>query len=323
MMKRAVAIVGVAIIVVYLLGWPHGSPKPVFSAGANAIWLAHAWVGESHTEDEYASLRKMLARSRISEAYFHAGPLLADGGIDPDRLRHAADLIAAFKASPGILLYAWLGQVEAKGGGPLDLSKALVRRKILRTAERLLALGFAGIHYDLEPIYSGDRDFLSLLAATHQLTRSRHARLSVAACRPEPCAGIEWVARWFARFPGYWRRPYYLEVAGLVDEVAVMTYDAAIPLPNLYSSLISSTVTWSIHHGVRELRIGIPTYDEVTIGHLPYVENVGNALRGLKEGTARLNKGERDRVGTAIYAEWTTSPREWRIYRQDWLNAAE
>jgi len=108
---------------------------------------------------------------------------------------------------PGIRIQAYLGQVEAKGGGTLDLSSTEVRDSIVKTAEAFLDLNFDGIHYDIEPIYSGDEDYLSLLEATHTMTRERGALLSVAVAKPEPIAGMAALAEMVANNPGYWTGP--------------------------------------------------------------------------------------------------------------------
>jgi hypothetical protein len=322
------AVLGLAAVLFIVVIWEEvafrvRSPN-VCSQGCNAIWVRHCWLDQPHAATEYRALARKLAAMRISDAYVHAGPLNADGTVSPRRIRYAKDLLDGMKKiSPGLRIQAWLGQVECGGGGPLKLSSAAVRKGIVRTCERLLELGFDGIHVDIEPIWSGNRDFIRLLRQIHTLTRSRHAVLSVAAYKPERVRGIGWAAGVIARNPGYWTREYFLEVAGEVDQVAVMCYDTATPLPSLYGRSIAWMVRWSVGHGVDNLIVGVPTYDNRTASHYPYVENITNALRGVKRGVAALDEEDRKHVGVGIFAEWTTSGSEWETYRSMWLNVGD
>ncbi|MGE5549618.1 MAG: hypothetical protein ACM3ZC_03695 [Bacteroidota bacterium] len=320
MRKKRLFIIILAAIPAAFLIW---SEVPVLlraddirSTGHNAIWLRHAWIGEPHAASAYDSLAARLKAMEIADAYFHAGPLRADGTVDPARYENAAFLLAALRERmPEAHLYAWLGQVEARAGGPLDLSSAAVRENIVQTAGLFLKLGFDGIHYDIEPIHSGNLDFLRLLAATRKLTKRGHGLLSVAVNRPEPFPGVEFVARHAATYPGYWRRDYYLTVAGHADQIAVMTYDSGLYLPGLYSRLVAFITRWSVEKGVRDLRIGIPTYDDYTWSHFPPAENIRSGLRGFKLGLAGASQPLDCTVGAAIYAEWTTEEEEWRAFR--------
>lgn len=91
---------------------------------------------------------------------------------------------------------------------------------------------------------------------------------------------------------------------------AVMTYDTALPIPWLYGWLVSWTVRWRARQGLDDVLVGVPTYDDLTPGHLPCVENLPNSVRGLRCGLAGLEPGDRAKVGAAVYAEWTTLPQE-------------
>ncbi len=74
-----------------------------------------------------------------------------------------------------------------------------------------------------------------------------------------------------------------------------------------------------MNNGVKDLRLGIPTYDGKFPGHLPWVETTATAIHGLKLGLAGLKPEERARVGAAIYAEWTTSESEEETYLRQWI----
>lgn len=293
----------------------------VHSSADNAIWLRHQWMSEKHTDAQYRRLVNRLHHMRIRDVYFHAGPLGGNGSIPQKNLDGSAAFISRMKRiDPAIRLQPWLGQVaEFGGGGPLDLRSPKVRAEIVRTASRFLDVGADGFHIDLEPIYSGDRDYIDLLHGLHNLTRSRGALLSVAAYTPEPVAGMGWVAGLVAKCPGYWKPAYFLAVAREVDQVAVMCYDSGIPLPGLYGRSIAWVTRWSIRNGVDRLYVGIPTYEAGSYAHFTWSENLANSLHGLRLGVAGLSKADRAKVGAAIFAEWTTSPAEERAFCTDWI----
>ena len=82
--------------------------------------------------------------------------------------------MAAGAGRPANALWArhqWAGQAHA-GGGPLDLCDPRTRSRVLDPDRALLRLGFAGVHYDIEPVHPGDRDFPDLLTRPHEPTRA-------------------------------------------------------------------------------------------------------------------------------------------------------
>jgi hypothetical protein len=62
--------------------------------------------------------------------------------------------------------------------------------------------------------------------------------------------------------------------------------------------------------------IGVPTYEE---GHHLSGENLRTAIRGARRGLGDLGRPPSRSGGLAIFAEWTTTPREWKIWHDDWL----
>lgn len=79
----------------------------------------------------------------------------------------------------------------------------------------------------------------------------------------------------------------------------------------MHKNLISWIVRWTGHNISTDIFIGVPSYDELTGSHFPCVENVSNALDGIKQG---LVFAKRKDLGAAIYADWTTSEEEIDIY---------
>jgi hypothetical protein len=281
-------------------------------------------VGEAHTPAEYGRLAEMLLTNQISDAYFHVGPLDGDGAIPPERYLHAPELLAALhRAAPYVHLQAYVGQLLVSAGGPLDLRSGTVRNRVLATARALLDLGFDGIHYDVEPLAPFDGEFLDLLRRTRDLTRAHRAVLSAAIQKVEPLRGAAQMLNAGLAPVGHRRlfttRAFLLAVAEQVDQVAVMVYDT--PLPT--ATVIGAVYAWETAEVLdligdhTTVFIGVPTYEEG-----PHItgEDLRTAIRGARRGIAQLRSRPSSPYGLALFAEWTTSGREWAIWRDDWLS---
>jgi hypothetical protein len=302
---------------------PVSAPEP---GGPNAIWAAHKWVGDAHGDEVYDRFAADLLRHRITDIYVHAGPLTGEGLVPQAKHPNARALIAALRQrAPTIRLHAWIGQVERRGGGPLDLTNAGTRANIVRTAGDFIGLGFDGIHYNIEPIHSGDPDLLALLDETAPVTRARGKLLSMATDELSPLPGLEYVARLFFRQAGLWRAPYYRAVAARTDQLAVMMYDTAMPFDWLYGTIVAWE-TWRLRDIVgpeTTLFIGVPTYEEEHFGFHPAAENMASGLRGINIGLSLDNPAAVPNIGAAIYAGWTTDDEEWATWRRDWLGSPD
>ncbi|MDH3228777.1 MAG: glycoside hydrolase family 18 protein [Alphaproteobacteria bacterium] len=295
---------------------------PQSSGGPNAVWAAHKWVGDFHSVETYDALAADLQRNGITDVYFHVGPLDGDGLIPRAKYRNAPALLAAMRIrDPAIRLHAWIGQVERRAGGPLDLSDAGVRGNIRRAAEGFLETGFDGIHYNIEPIRSGDRDLLALLDATRAATRAHDALLSMATDELEPFPGAQYLLRPLARRAGLWSPAYYRDVALRLDQIAVMMYDTASPWDWLYGAIVAYE-TWRLA-GIAgpdtTLFMGVPTYEDEHFGFRPEAENMGSGLRGIRIGLHYAGAVGPDHFGAAVYAGWTTKEAEWATWRRQWL----
>lgn len=294
-----------------------------YSQGKNALWARHQWVGEYRTVKEYVQLATHLKQHEMTDVFFHVGPLNAQGLIEQQKYPFAARLLAYLKKEyPELHIQAWIGQIEARGGGPLDLSKNIVQENIVRTVKAFLDLGFDGIHYNIEPIYSGDTRFLELLRKTKTITENRNKILSIASDEPEPIWVTEKVVRLFANQAGFWKKEYYVQVAEHVDQIAVMMYDTALPVDWLYGSFVAwvtKTLLTSLDPELT-LFMGVPSYEEHRWGFHPEAENVRSGIRGIQKGLASFDTPEIQHFGIAIYAEWTTDQNEWDVYTQEWLN---
>lgn len=293
-----------------------------YSNGPNAVWSRHQWVGESHSEAEYDALADELRRNAITDAFFHVGPLEADGTIPAARYPNARELIKNLKARyPKLRPQAWIGQVLPEGGGPLLLSDESVRRQIVETSKTFLDLGFSGIHYNLEPVPSGDQSFVDLLKRARAMTKAAGGILSISAEEPDPSGPAGDIARTLSNGYHAWDYSYYLEVIPLVDQMAVMAYDSGVPFDWLYTALVRRYTARlvTLVGGKVTLFMGVPTYEDRNLGHVPEVENISSSLAGIQQGLEGYSSAELRNFGVAIYAQWTTDEAEWAIYRRTWL----
>jgi hypothetical protein len=323
----AVLAVVLAVVVASTWVWWRAEPSArQGSRGVNGLWARHQWVGEAHAEREYRALADTLRRGEISDVFFHVGPLDPDGSIPPSRYPCALQLLAALdRLAPRVRVQAWIGQVTRRGGGPLDLGRAEVRDRIVGTARSLLDLGFDGIDYDIEPVYPDDGRFLELLDRSRELARRHGGVLSVSLEQLELVNGLQSVASTLlpgVHYPPRPSRTFLQRVAGRVDQVAIMAYDTLLPA----DWLVGRHFAWQARH-VTELIgdrvtvfLGVPTYARGQ--PFPWAENLRSAIRGARRGLDHLDRQPTHPVGLALYADWTTTPEEWALYRRTWVDPA-
>lgn len=322
-----VAVLACLLAVIGFLGLylPYKNPtltEAPLASGGNALWVEHKFVGEKLPPGEYRLLVENAKRHHIDNLYMHAGPFDRSGHVPVDRFAHAQHGLNALRTiDPNLRLFAWLGQVEKAGGGPLDLGNATVRTGIVAATRLFLDLGFDGVHLNIEPIRDGDKRFLELLDGMGDATRERSKQLSVAAYKPSFAPGMDW---WSGRKNGrgaWWSARYYGEVGKRVDQMAVMLYDTALKREwwyTVYAAFAARRLPTWIPQGTR-IFFGVPTYAERRRPNLPPGESLGAALSGARLGLADVSASDRSRVGAAIFANWTTSTDDWRVFARLWL----
>ncbi|RIK06866.1 MAG: hypothetical protein DCC49_10930 [Acidobacteria bacterium] len=296
--------------------------QPSHSVGPNAVWARHQWVGEPHTSEDYDALAEELSENRITDVFFHVGPLDGDGSISPEKYPNAADLVKNLRLRhPTVRIQAWIGQITVASGGPLELADKEVRKRIVATSGKFLDLGFNGIHYNVEPLPSGDRDFIDLLSLARALTKARGAVLSIAAEEPDPSGLAGDLARLISSGYHAWHYDYYLELTDYVDQIAVMSYDTGVPVNWVYAAVIRRYTARLITliGGKVTLFMGIPTYSDQLPAHVSSAENMESALTGIVQGVEGYSDSQLAKFGVAIYAQWTTTPEDWATYRRVWL----
>jgi len=318
----ALAIFLTIILGSWYLAYHNNSTDPYISNGPNAVWARHQWVGEKHSPQEYQNLAKSFIDHKITDVFFHVGPLNENGLIEKEKYLFAPDLITELKKTyPTLHIQAWMGQVEKKGGGILDLSNLQTKNNIVTTAIELLDLGFDGIHYDIEPIYAGDSNFIELLQATRKITKERKKILSAATDELEPFWNIGTLLKPFSPAAGFWNEQYYQKVSANCDQVAVMMYDTALTSNWLYAALVQWE-TEKISKNIPPetiLFMGVPTYEDKRWSFHPEAENMESGLRGIQQTIKKISPEKLKNFGVAVYAEWTTDENEWQTYKKIWL----
>jgi hypothetical protein len=300
--------------------WLRGSDNPAgFDRGTNGIWLDIEWVNEPHGDAQVATLCRDLADKGFRYAYVYANSVEATGEPDRDTFPYAKRFVDAAKRSqPDLRLIAWVGVVNAvRGQGKVPIGDAAVQANIASFAGELTReVGFDGVQLNVEPLPNGDEGYLALLALVRE---------AIGPDKVLAVAGHKWapdLVPLVERYSSYWKTGYYRQVAELVDQVAVMTYDSYAPTAEAYR-LFQREQTLGVLNAVAgteaEVLIGVPTYFEPRQNHNPQAENMETGLRGVADALDRLPDGGRAAfAGVAIYAHWETDEAEWAQFNALW-----
>jgi hypothetical protein len=326
-LRRALfGLVAVVLVLVLLLvgGWitllvhDSGTPSPAArSTGNDAEWLGHGWVDGHKTQADVDALALQLRGTGIRDLFVHAGPFNDDGTLDPSRRPRGRWLLTALHAAlPGVRVQAWLG--DRVGPGRMDLDSAATRTNVVTAAGQVLDDGFDGIHYDFEPVHSGDPGLLQVLAATRAQTSTRSALLSVSATYLQPVAGLGAVLGVLPGHPTLWSTSYLHQVAVRVNEVALMAYDTALPSRRAYGGYVRRQTELALRAVPDDvtLLIGLPAYHENTFKHHSSAETVAASLRGIRLALGSTPPPRP--FGVSMYVDYAASRQDWASYRSDW-----
>jgi len=290
----------------------------------NAAWLGVEWVNEPHTTQEIDALADQLCGMRITTLYVYVSYMRPDGSFGAS-YAHASEFVDTLKrACPEVCVQAWIGLPLAQRGpsaweGHVELWDLASREAIVAFCVHILQVAdFDGIHLDPEPVSSDDGSLLALLEETRSAVAEDYV-LSLASKR------ILWFGEGLlARTVRLvaWSPAYYRNVAARVDEVALMTYDTMLPLPDLYRAWTHFQVvalTRALEATGTRVFIGVPTSEERTWTHRPYAENMTSGLLGLLDGLADSAARPDVVTGAAVYPLWETDEEEWATYVRLWL----
>lgn len=297
-------------------------PPPLAKDGLVGIWVEHRWVEDQHDPQDYEVFCAHLNRHHVTDLYMHVGPFSGDGTIPPERYPTAHTFIAEMQSScPQVRYHAWMGQIDSRYGGPLNISSPAIRTRMIATAEIFLDIGFDGIHYNIEPLVSGDHVILTLLDETRVLTKGRGRLLSIAGDELDPLGHPKILGTLLGRGAGLWNKRDYQEISARVDQIAVMLYDTSIPWAWAFTALVAwetDQLDKATGKGV-DLLIGVPTYEDKRMNFSADAENISSSLKGIKLGGQSINRPA-NQFGIALYANWTTSDEEWAVLRKEWLS---
>ncbi|MEU6983168.1 hypothetical protein ABZ946_07055 [Streptomyces sp. NPDC046324] len=292
--------------------------------GKDAIWLGHAWVDGRKKDADLAEFAARIKGTGIRDLYVHAGPLEHDGTLPAARYPRAAWLIeSVHRTMPGIRVHAWLGDILANEGpeGPdgLRLEDAASRTAVVGSARQILDAGFDGVHFDLEPLLSGDANYLSLLDDLGELTEARKVPLSVAAHQIDPLPALHSVNGAVSGSEKWWSQEFFGQVARRVDQIAVMSYDTWMPLESLYGGYVAQQTSLALEVTPEDtdLLMGLPFFHEDDLGHHDSAETVAAAVRGTRLGLGRTDR-DRERFGVALYVDFAAKEGDWTAYREGW-----
>ncbi|MFI6337068.1 hypothetical protein [Streptomyces sp. NPDC050535] len=301
-----------------------GDPGPgTQSRNRDALWLGHAWIDGRKTDADVEALARQLGDTGIRDLYVHAGPLEHDGSLPESAYPRADRLIGAVhRELPGVRVQAWLGDVLA-GEGPegLRLEREKTRAAVVGSTEQVLGAGFDGVHFDLEPLHSDDRDYLSLLDDLHAVTRDRGVALSVAAHQIDPFPAANSIRGTLTGHPKWWTQEYFGQVARRVDQIALMSYDTALPLASLYGGYVAqqTSLALEVTPETADLLMGLPFFHEDDLSHHEAAETVEAAVRGTRLGLSRTDR-DRERFGVALYIDFAAEESDWAAYREGWVS---
>ena len=312
------------VVAVYGL-WTPGARevRGVHDLGANGMWLSHGWLGDNGWFTKYRknavpyrnpirvqALAQQLREHHITDIYPHLCPTDPDGAIPPVDKDQTELLLDHFE---GLRVMPWIG-------GILDthcfLESPEWRDTFCTSAVALLKNHprLAGVHVNIEPMPSGNQDFVLLLKELkHRMPPGKV--LSVAAYPPttwlQPVISV------------HWGEEYYRAVSSPVDQMAVMTYDSAAPMPKIYEHLMASwtreILSWAKDS---EVLLGVPVYDDTgVVYHSPRVENIRTALSGIHAGLQSSPRLPANYKGVAIYCEWEMEKWEWEYFRNNFLSS--
>lgn len=327
--------VAAALTVIFLLGvaaWVSWEPGKAITDGRhdrghNGIWLQHGWLGDDEwfhrngktdqiprfrEPQNIAALAALLRTNGITDVFPHLCPCSIDGeiaGSDPAQVERFLDGLEGFRVMP------WIGGVL---GVQARLHKPEWRIAFVASVTNLLNAHprLAGVQINIEPMPSGNPDFLKLLDEL-QAALPEGKLLSVAAYPPP--------TRWQPVPEVHWDETYFREIARRCDQLAVMMYDTSIrhakPYRQLMSSWTREVLDWS---GNTPVLLGVPAYADADSGyHDPAVENVLNALRGIHGGLSAFPSVSVNFQGAALYSDWEMDATEWATWQREFLRPAQ
>ena len=287
--------------------------------GTNGLWMQHGWLGDdswftrNHKEDHKTQLRDpahlqttaaFLRSQHITDVFPHLCPCSPAGQIAPaddPQVERFLDAFTGFRVMP------WVGGVRDVD---THCENPAWRKTFIASCTALLTKHprLAGVHLNIEPMPSGDPDFLTLLEEL-RAALPQGKILSVAAYPPPTL--------WQRTTEVHWDETYFRAVAGRADQMVVMMYDTGLGNAKLYRKLMDDWTTEILaRSGRTEVLLGVPAYDDAGVTyHDPRTENLENSLAGIHAALNRAPLPPNYR-GISLYSDWQMNDQKWAEYRQ-------
>ena len=301
-----------------LLTW---DPQPVtqtsFDRRENGLWLGHRWFtgfgvrdGLPVKPESIEDLTRNFSTQGIRYAFVHVGPVEADGTIKDS----PGPLLGAMMIhNPEIVWLAWLGaRVER-----IPLESPAFQAELIRTVQSLQAAGFAGVHFDFEPLSDQHPGYLDTLEAVRSGLGANFL-ISQATPRAGPFG--------FSFGPlrdSFWSEEFYRATMERTDQTVVMAYDTGLDFTKGYVAFVKHQTArvgqWACDEEDHQILIGLPSYEDVPIYSDPQVENLRTASLGVRAALEEEPLKECFQ-GVAIYAYWVTDESEWQTFGESWID---
>lgn len=340
----------------------HGSPvDPLLYLPAHEGWDVHQRHGQHNAvwaeslylrghdpkkprrvlnDRELETFARRLVANGIRYAYLFAGPYNADGGV-PDYAWSAtarASVETLRQLAPDVVLLPWLGGLQHLTVHLED--PRWVDRAVADTARLIDALGVPGVHLDFEFIlpnatYVRQERQLPTTDAGMVEYGGWHVAFHRALRRQLPNAFISAVIPSTAGPVRPWKKQHSVEEAAAlaadVDQLSLLHYDTSIADRDTFADSLAEQLRhvadWKARPASARTQylLGVGTFVNARplrkYRHLD-VEDLPHYLSALDAAIARTQQDTRLVDGLAIFCDWTTSPRDWRRFRQLWTSGA-
>ncbi len=289
----------------------------------NGIWLQHGWLGDDgwfidnrkkdrikyfRDPDEIQKLASLLREHNITDIFPHLCPTSKTGNISPVDHEQTERFLKTFQ---GFRVMPWVGGVLGVQAFP---ERPEWRRNFVNSIQQLLNAHpeFAGVHINIEPCPSGNKDFLTLLDEVRKVVPINKI-ISIAAFPPKtilhPFDDV------------HWNKEYYRQVTQRADQMVVMMYDTAIRFEKIYQHVMADwtqeILEWS---GDAKVLLGLPAYQDAGVGyHDPKIENLLHALPAIHAGLNRYKELPLNYQGISLYCEWEMNVEKWGIFEKHFL----
>lgn len=300
----------VFIITGYMIWKPAKINTQVSGTEHNGLWVGHSFYsgitkeGLSVNKYEFDLLEAKIRKYRMKYVFIHVG-LFNGQSLVIDKPSDKFNLLRS--RTPGVMYLPW---ISGKIGSNEKTNSAF-----LDSVAILLRYGFKGIHLALEPIEDQNETYLELL---RQL-RLRNENTFFISCATRRLIPVDIISCLSKKW--YWSQVYYKKIINIADQIVLMSYDTGIHLRKLYvyyTRFQIQNLLCLINNDKCKLMVGIPAYDGTPHLSNKKIENIPNALLGVK--AAVQNDSGRSFHGVAVYAEWFITADEWEQFSAYWLS---